>query len=63
MSIVFDKFLDSNPYCCTVYFVESQQLSTNKCTYIKFHIKTLKISPTCFDPNIRELCCSLLKSF
>ena len=25
-------------------------LSTNKCTYIKFHIKTLKIAPTCFDP-------------
>ena len=40
-------------------------LSTNKCTYIKFHIKTLKIAPTCFDPKIilRELRCSLLKSF
>jgi len=24
---------------------------TNKFTYIKFHIKTLKIAPTCFDPN------------
>ena len=37
---------------------------TNKCTYIKFHIKTLKIAPTCFDPKIilRELRCSLLKS-
>ena len=33
--------------------------------YIKFHIKTLKIAPTCFDPKIilRELRCSLLKSF
>ena len=33
--------------------------------YIKFHIKILKITPTCFDPKIilRELRCSLLKSF
>jgi len=33
--------------------------------YIKFHIKTLKIAPTCFDPKIilRELHCSLLKLF
>ena len=33
--------------------------------YIKFHIKTPKIAPTCFDPKIitRELRCSLLKSF
>ena len=33
--------------------------------YVKFHIKTLKIAPTCFDPKIilRELRCSLLKSF
>jgi len=32
--------------------------------YIIFHIKTLKIAPTCFDPEIilRELRCSLLKS-
>jgi len=31
--------------------------------YIKFHIKTLTIAPTCFDPKIilRELRCSLLK--
>ena len=38
---------------------------TDKCTYIKFHIKTFKIAPTCFDPKIilRELRCSLLKSF
>ena len=37
---------------------------TNKCTYIKFHIKTLKIAPTCFDPKIvfRKLHFSLLKS-
>jgi len=36
-----------------------------KSTYIKFHIKTLKIAPICFDPKIilRELCRSLLKSF
>jgi len=33
--------------------------------FIKFHTKTLKIAPTCFDPKIifRELRCSLLKSF
>ena len=33
--------------------------------YIKFHVKTFKISPKCFDPKIilRELRCSLLKSF
>jgi len=33
--------------------------------YIKFHIKILKIAPTCFDPKIilRELRFSLLKSF
>jgi len=31
--------------------------------YIEFHIKTLEIAPTCFDPKIilRELSCSLLK--
>jgi len=33
--------------------------------YTKFHIKTLKINPTCFDLKIilRELPCSLLKPF
>ena len=33
--------------------------------YTKFRIKTFKIAPTCFDPKIilRELRCSLLKSF
>ena len=53
------------PHRCTVHFVELLQLSTNKCTYIKFHIKTLKIALTYFDPKIilRELRCSLLKSF
>jgi len=37
---------------------------TNRYTYIQFHIKTLKIAPTCFDPKIilRELRCFLLKS-
>jgi len=51
--------------CRTVHFVESLELSTNKCTYIKLHIKTLKVDPTCFDPMIilRELRCSLLKTF
>ena len=46
-------------------YIISLQLSTNTCTYIKFHNKTLKIAPTCFDPKIilRELRCSLLKSF
>jgi len=38
---------------------------TQQMYYIKFHIKTLKITPTCFDPKIilKELRCSLLKSF
>ena len=27
----------------------SLKLSTNKCTHIKLHIKTLKITPTCFN--------------
>ena len=51
-------------YCCTVYFVQSFNYHTNKCTYIQFHINTLKIAPTCFDPKsiFRELHCSLLKS-
>jgi len=33
--------------------------------YIKFHIKTLKITPTCVDLKIilRDLRCFLLKSF
>ena len=46
-------------------YCPSLQLSTNKCKYITFHIKTLKIAQTCFDPKIilRELRCSLLKSF
>jgi len=49
--------------CCTVHFVES--IINQQCTHIKFHIKTFKIAPTCFDPKIilRELRCSLLKSF
>jgi len=37
------------PYCCTVHFVESLQLSTNKCTHVKLHTKRVKIIPTCFD--------------
>ena len=51
-------------YCCNVHFVEPFNYHTNNCTYIKVHIKTLKIAPTCFDPKIifRELHCSLLKS-
>ena len=53
------------PHCRTVHFVESRSSLINKCTYIKFHIKTLKIAATCFDPKIilRELRCSLLKWF
>ena len=55
-------FTSSDQLLCSsiVYYV-----STNKCTYIKFLIKTLKIALTCFDPKIifRELRCSLLKSF
>ena len=40
-------------------------ITNQRMNYIKFHIKTLKIAPTCFDPKIilRELRCSLLKSF
>jgi len=43
--------------CVTLIINQQMQL-------IKFHIKTLKIAPTCFDPKIilRELRCSLLKS-
>jgi len=40
------------PYCCTVHFVESLQLLTNNYTYknsIQNHLKTLKITPKCFD--------------
>ena len=50
-------------YCCTVHFVQSLY-QINKCTYIKFHIKTFKIAQTCFDPKIilKELRFSLLKS-
>ena len=33
---------------CTVHFVKSLQLLTNKCTYIT-SLKTLKTTPTCFD--------------
>jgi len=40
----------------------SLQLLTNKCTYIKFHIKTLKIAPTYFDPKI-ILAKVILKTF
>jgi len=45
---------------CFVTLIIKQQMH-----YIKFHIKILKIAPTCFDPKIifRELRCSLLKSF
>jgi len=45
---------------CRVTLIINQQIH-----YIKFHIKTLKIASTYFDPKIilRELRCSLLKSF
>ena len=54
-------------YLNLILFINSYLLfnhHTNKCTYIKFHFKTLKIAPTCFDRKIifRELHCSLLKS-
>ena len=44
----------------TIALIINQQMH-----HIKFHIKTLKIAPTCFDPKIilTELRCSLLKSF
>ena len=45
---------------CRITLIINQQMH-----YIKFHIKTLKIALTCFDPKIilRELHCSLLKPF
>ena len=45
-------------------FIHSISAPPNAHIYKCFHIKTLKIAPTCFDPKIifRELCCSLLKS-
>jgi len=54
----YKEFAMNNIICITL-------IITNKCTYIIFHIKTLKIAPTCLDPKIilRELRCSLLKSF
>jgi len=65
MSAVFDRKL----YLRIEIYIEnisSNILIINKqMHYIKFHIKTLKIAPTFFDPKIilRELRCSLLKSF
>jgi len=43
---------DSESHRCTVHFIKSFQLWTNKCTYTTFHLKhfkTLKTTPTCFD--------------
>ena len=59
-----DKYNVNCLYRCTVQFVVSLNQHTNWCTYMKFHIKTLKIATTCFGPKIifRELHCSLLKS-
>jgi hypothetical protein len=44
---------------------ETSLIINQQMHYIKFHIKTPKIAPTCFDPKIilRELRCPLLKSF
>jgi len=54
----------SHPYKPTGKFILTLIIN-QQMHYIKFHIKTLKIAPTCFVPKIilRELCCSLLKSF
>ena len=51
------------PFLTTRYYVPL--IINQKLHYIKFHIKKLKIAPTCFDPKIilRELRCSLPKPF
>ena len=48
-----------------VKYTDPTLIINQQMQYIKFHIKTLKIAPTRFDPKIilRELLCSLLKSF
>jgi len=54
------------PYYCTVHFVESPLIINQKPHLNKFHIKTIKITPTCFNLFyiiIRELCFSLLKLY
>jgi len=57
---VVEKWVIVKPEQARVTLIINQQMH-----YIKFHIKTLKIAPTCFDPKIilRELRCSLPKSF
>jgi len=51
--------------CITHQPVNFTLIINQQTHYIKFHIETLKIAPTCFDPKIilKELRCSLLKSF
>jgi hypothetical protein len=48
-----------------VKYTDPTLIINQQMQYIKFRIKTLKIVPTRFDPKIilRELRCSLLKSF
>ena len=59
------KLFLSAPETSTVNENTNTLIINQQMSYIKFHIKTLKIAPTCFDPKIilRELRCSLLKSF
>jgi len=38
-------------YHCKAKLFIGYNYQTNKCTYIKFHIKTFKIAPTYFDPK------------
>jgi len=68
------KYCNSKQRLCTQFFkVSILQHKSSYITliinqqmhYIKFRIKTTKIAPTYFDPKIilKELRCSLLKSF
>ena len=52
-------------YFLEVHYHKITLIINEQMHYTKFHIKTLKIAPTCLDPKIilRELRCSLLKSF
>ena len=48
---------------CENLYITITLIINQQSHYIKFHTKTLKIAPTCFDPKIilRELRCSSLK--
>jgi len=68
MNILNDVWKNSAEYLSSLLHRAFRRITliiNQQTHYIKFHIKTLKMAPTCFDPKIilRELRCSLLKSF